>query len=90
MISSVPSSIIVRSAAKFVSNTLSNPILLTAVFNSPVNDFPGSCPNISPIAARGEGAVCIITCFVGSSMASHISSDGSFASNAPVGQRFIH
>ena len=75
---------------KFVSNTLSNPILFRAELSSPVNDFPGATPNSSPIAALGEGAVWITTCLFGLSIASHISSDGSFVERAAVGHLFVH
>ena len=89
-ISSVPSSMIVRSAVKLVSKTLSNPQRRRAVFISQVMGMPGSRPNSSPMLARGLGAVCMMTCLVGSSMAAQTSSVGSFARSAPVGQRLMH
>ena len=88
--SSVPSSMIVRSAVKLVSKTLSNPHCRRAVFSSNVSAVPGGRPKHSPMAARGLGAVWITTCFFGSSMAAQTSSVGSLARRAPVGQRLMH
>ena len=56
----------VRSAAKSVSKTLSNPSMRRAVTIFPVLMEPGSSPNASPIATRTAGAVCTTTVFVGS------------------------
>ena len=80
----------VRSAVKLVSKTLSNPQRRSAVFNSNVKACPGSRPKHSPIAARGLGAVWMITCFSGLSIACQTSSVGSLALSAPVGQRLMH
>ena len=77
--SSVPSSMMVRSAVKLVSKTLSKPMRRSAVFISKVTGVPGSRPKSSPIAERGAGAVWITTCVSGSSMACHTSSVSSFA-----------
>ena len=54
---SVASSIIVKSAPKFVSNTKLKPIFLNAAFILPMELTPGSSPNISPIATRVAGAI---------------------------------
>jgi len=88
--SSVPSSMIVRSAAKLVSNTLSKPQRRRAVLSSKVTAVPGASPKHSPIAARGLGAVWMTTCLSGSSMAAQTSSVESLARSAPVGQRLMH
>ncbi|OQC47502.1 MAG: hypothetical protein BWX61_00448 [Bacteroidetes bacterium ADurb.Bin035] len=71
---SVPSSNIVKSAVKSVSNTESNPKRLSAVTILPVTLVPYLKPNSSPIATRTAGAVCTTTCFVGSLITSHTSS----------------
>ena len=88
--SSVPSSMIVRSAVKLVSNTLSKPARRRAVFISNVTGVPGSRPNSSPMAERGAGAVWMTTCVSGSSMAAHTASVSSLAYRAPTGQRLTH
>jgi len=88
--SSVPSSMMVRSAVKLVSKTLSKPISRNAVFICQVTGVPGSSPNSSPSAARGAGAVWMTTCLVGSSSAAQTSSVTSRAVSAPVGQRLMH
>ena len=54
---SVASSIIVKSAEKFVSKIKSKPILLKASFIFLIEFSPGSSPNISPIATRVAGAI---------------------------------
>ena len=66
LISSLPSSIMVRSAVKSVSKTLSKPSILSAVTIFPVTRLPAGMPNSSPMAARTAGAVCTTTCLVGS------------------------
>ena len=81
---------IVRSAVKLVSNTLSKPHSRSAVFISKVSGVPGSRPKHSPMPARGLGAVWMTTCLVGSSIAAQTSSVGSLARSAPVGQRLMH
>ena len=53
--SSVPSSMMVRSAVKLVSNTLSKPARRRAVFISKVTGVPGSRPNSSPMADARRG-----------------------------------
>ena len=55
-INSVPSSIIVKSALKFVSNTLSKPNLFKAECILPLVTVPGSMPNSSPMATLTAGA----------------------------------
>ena len=71
---SVPSSIIVTSAAKSVSKTASKPNFFKAFVILPVTCVPTGKPKVSPKATRTEGAVLIITCFLGSPIASQISS----------------
>ena len=56
----------------------------------PVTLVPGSSPNSSPSAARMAGAVCTITCLLGSSRASHTSSMTLFSVMAPTGQTAAH
>ena len=51
------SSIIVKSAPKSVSNTLSNPNFLNDATILPVTDVPAGNPNSSPNAALTAGAV---------------------------------
>ncbi len=75
---------------KFVSNTLSKPHSLSAVFSWWVIGVPGSRPKHSPMPARGLGAVWMTTCFCGLSIARQTSSDASFACRAPVGHRLMH
>ena len=58
---SVPSSIIVKSAEKLVSNTISKPISRRAVLILPIEFSPGLRLNISPIATRTAGAICATT-----------------------------
>ena len=55
-INSAASSIIVRSAPKFVSNTYLNPKAFNAATILPVDIVPASNPNSSPIATLTEGA----------------------------------
>ena len=54
---SLPSSKIVKSAAKLVSNTLSNPNVLNAETNLPTTFVPNSYPNSSPTATLTAGAI---------------------------------
>ncbi len=88
--SSVPSSMIVRSAVKFVSNTLSNPIWRSAVTIFPVTSVPAGMPKHSPSAARMAGAVCTSTVFFGSSIAAQTLSISSASLIAPTGQTAAH
>ena len=57
-----PSSMIVRSAEKLVSHTLSNPARRKAEYNFPVTAESGAIPNSSPIVALIEGANSTTTC----------------------------
>ena len=57
---------IVRSAAKSVSNTLSKPSMRSAATIFPVLMEPGSSPKDSPMATRTAGAVWTTTVFPGS------------------------
>ena len=84
------SSIIVRSAPKSVSNTLSKPRPRNAATILPVTSVPGSSPNSSPSAALTEGAVWTMTVFSGSPKALTTSHVASFSTKAPVGQTAAH
>ena len=86
---SFASSIIVRSAAKFVSNTLSNPSLLKAVTIFPSTLVPTSIPNISPRATLTAGATCTITC-LSDERALQTSGIFDFSVRAPVGHTDRH
>ena len=57
---------IVRSAEKSVSNTLSKPSMRSAATSLPVTGSPGLKPNSWPIATRTAGAVWTTTVFFGS------------------------
>ena len=87
--SSVPSSIMVRSAAKLVSYTLWKPSLLRAATILPVTGVPMGIPNSSPNAARTAGAVCTITCLPALKASSTLSISD-FSINAPVGHTVTH
>ena len=56
----------VRSAAKSVSNTRSKPSIRSAVTILPVLTEPGGRPKASPIATRTAGAVWTTTVLAGS------------------------
>ncbi len=88
--SSLPSSIIVRSAVKSVSNTLSKPRRLRPATIFLVTRLPAGIPNSSPIAARTAGAVCTTTNLSGSLIASQTRSIWLFSRSAPTGQMLIH
>ncbi len=88
--SSVPSSIMVRSAAKSVSKTLSKPRRLRPSTSSPTKGVPGSRPNSSPMVVRIAGATCTTTCLSGSARARHTLAVLSFSDKAPVGQTSTH
>ena len=68
---SVASSMMVRSAAKSVSNTPSKPSRRRAAASFPSTFVPMGRLNISPSPARTLGAVCTTTCFWGSPRAFH-------------------
>ena len=80
----------VRSAAKSVSNTLSKPRRCSAVAILPVTSEPIGMPNSSPSAARTAGAGCTTTNLSGSPSAAHTLSVSSFSVSAPVGQASMH
>ena len=88
--SSLPSSIMVRSAVKLVSNTLSKPSIRRAVVIWPVTMAPGSKPNSSPRATRTEGATWTMTCLELSWMARHTGAVESSSTMAPTGQAREH
>ncbi len=87
---SLPSSRMVRSAVKSVSNTLSKPIRRRAATILPVTMLPDFMPRASPRATRTAGAVCTTTCFFGSLIACQTTSVSSFSTIAPVGQTVAH
>ena len=87
--SSVASSIIVRSAAKFVSNTFLKPRRRNAATIFPVTSDPTGISNSSPSAARTAGAVCTTTYFP-AFIASSTFSISETSINAPVGQTLTH
>ena len=89
---SVASSMIVRSAAKFVSKTPSKPMRRSAVTSLPVTGVPIGMPKHSPIVARMAGAVWTTTCLTsrGRASASQTRSVWSFSRNAAVGQTATH
>ncbi len=88
--SSEASSIIVRSALKEVSNTLSNPILLRAAVITSAASIPGFIPNSSAMVTEMLGACCTTTVFVGSFRASMTFWMLDFSVSAPVGQTLMH
>ncbi len=88
--SSLPSSRIVRSAVKLVSNTRSKPRALRPATNCPVTMEPGARPNSSPRATRIAGAVCTTTCFLASPSASQTLRVESTSLRAPVGHTSMH
>ena len=88
--SSVASSMMVRSAPKSVSNTLSKPRRLRAWVILPVTRVPIGMPNSSPSATRTAGAGCTTTNFSGSESASQTLSVSSFSRSAPTGQATTH
>ena len=89
-INSFASSIIVKSAPVFVSNTLLNPNFLSDVTIFPVTFVPIFIPNSSPSAALTAGAVCTTTNVSSSFSFSHTKSVLSFSRSAPTGHAVIH
>ena len=89
-INSAASSIIVRSAPKFVSNTYLNPKDFNAATILPVDIVPASNPNSSPIATLTEGATWTTTVFSFWCRASHTSGILFTSVKAPVGHTEIH
>ena len=88
--SSVASSMMVRSAPKSVSNTLSKPRRRSACVILPVTRVPMGRPNSSPSATRTAGAGCTTTNFSGSESASQTLSVSSRSRSAPTGQALMH
>ena len=66
--SSVPSSMIVRSAAKSVSKTWRNPMRRSAAATFPVTFVPAGRPKKSPRETRMAGATCATMYFFPSCM----------------------
>ena len=87
---SFPSSIMVKSAPKQVSSTLSKPKRRREVTILPVISDPAGMPCVSPKEARTAGAVWAITIFEGSEMAAFTSFMCSFSFIAPVWQERVH
>ncbi|OPZ47340.1 MAG: hypothetical protein BWY92_01808 [Firmicutes bacterium ADurb.BinA052] len=88
--SSCPSSIMVRSAVKSVSNTRSKPSLLSAATIFPVTTEPAGKSSSSPNEARMAGAVWTTTCLDGSASAAHTRAVSSRSVMAPVGHARVH
>ena len=89
-INSVASSMMVMSAAKSVSYTPSKPSRRRAAAILPSTLVPTGIPKDSPRVARTLGAVWMMTCFWGLSMAAHTSSVSTTVVMAPVGQATMH
>ncbi|OPZ68207.1 MAG: hypothetical protein BWY81_00954 [Firmicutes bacterium ADurb.Bin467] len=87
---SVPSSRIVRSAAKFVSNTSLKPSLRSAATILPVTRVPAGRPNSSPSATRTAGATCTTVRTPGFSSASQTARFALVSFSAPTGQTTVH
>ena len=89
--SSVPSSMMVRSAPKSVSKTLSKPSRRSAAASLPVTRVPMGMPNSSPSATRTAGAGCTTTCLVGIAPGRPKPPRVlSFSCSAPTGQAMMH
>ena len=89
-INSVASSIMVISAPKSVSKTLSKPRRRRAATILPSTLVPMGISKHSPRVARIDGAVWTMTIFSGSLMASRTFWHSSFSCSAPVGQATMH
>ena len=87
---SLASSMMVRSAAKSVSKTLSKPRRRAAATILPCTFVPIGMPKHSPRVTRTEGAVWTMTCFEGSRIAAQTFSVSSFSARAPVGHTTMH
>ena len=87
---SVPSSRIVRSAAKFVSKTSSKPRRRRAWAIFAVTMVPGSIPNISPSATRTAGAVWTTVRTFGLKRAFQTGRLSTRVRSAPTGQTMTH
>ena len=87
---SLPSSIMVRSAAKSVSKTLSKPTACRAAAKRPGVASSRESPRPSPQAVRTAGATCTTVSTAGSRMASMMRLTSSRAVSAPVGQWVMH
>ena len=81
----------VKSAPKSVSKTLSKPRRRSAAASLPVTRVPMGMPNSSPSATRTAGAGCTTTCLVGIVQGvPNILSVSSFSCSAPTGQATMH
>eukprot|EP00037_Helgoeca_nana_P029487 m.351874 g.351874 ORF g.351874 m.351874 type:complete len:376 (-) comp27983_c0_seq3:368-1495(-) len=81
---------IVKSAAKLVSNTRSNPRSRRARTSLPVETEPGASPNSSPSATRVAGATCTIVVWVRALSAERTSRQTDCSVSAPVGHTSVH
>ncbi len=88
--SSVPSSMIVRSAAKSVSKTCLNPTRRRAAATRPVTFAPGSMPKKSPSDTRMAGAAWATTNFFFSCSTCITRSTTRTSCSAPVGHASVH
>ena len=89
-ISSVASSIIVRSAVISILKHFTSPSCFMAVTILPSTFVPTGRPNASPSVARTEGAVKNTTFLVSSTIAPHTSATADFSYSAPTGQATMH
>ena len=87
---SVPSSMMVKSAAVSTSNTLSKPRRRRADTILPSTLEPMGIPKHSPRVTRTEGAGPTTTCLLGSWRADSTSAVESCSDRAPVGQDTMH
>ena len=87
---SVPSSMMVKSAAASTSNTLSKPSRRRAETILPSTLEPMGMPKHSPSVTRTEGAGPTMTCLLGSRRAARTSAVESFSASAPVGHTTMH
>ena len=88
--SSCASSMMVMSAPKLVSNTLSKPSRRREAAIFPSTSVPMGRPKHSPSAARTAGAVCAMTTLSGSLSASHTFSEWVLLAQRAVGQTLTH
>ncbi len=88
--SSEASSMIVRSAAKAVSNTRAKPRRRSAAFSSPATSAPGFRPNSSPRVTATAGACCTTAVTSGLPRAPSTAGADECSLNAPVGQTSRH
>ena len=88
--SSVPSSMMVRSAAKSVSKTCLKPMRRRAAASLPVTLAPGASPKNSPRETRMAGAAWATRTFLPSCMVPMTRSMSETSCSAPIGQASTH